>query len=136
MPRMRRRRWRGGRGEAACPRRIYRFVVPCLLLLLHRDPSHGYSLIEELSEFGFEETPIDPSVVYRYLREIEEKGLVTSAWQTEGGGGPPRRVYRITPDGDQYLAWWVRDLRETAKVLKRFLAAYEEHMEEDEGEHH
>jgi len=45
-------------------------------------------------------------------------------------------VYRITPDGDQYLAWWVRDLRETAKVLKRFLAAYEEHMEEDEGQHH
>jgi len=30
----------------------------------------------------------------------------------------------------------VRDLRETAKVLKRFLAAYEEHVEEGESEHH
>jgi len=38
-------------------------------------------------------------------------------------------VYQLTPEGDQYLAWWISGLRETRNVLDRFLEAYEEHME-------
>jgi len=106
-----------------------------LLLLLHRGSSHGYSLQEELKEFGFEEAPIDPSMVYRALREMEAQGLVTSDWDTEGSG-PPRRVYRLTALGDQYLAECVADLREMDRVLHSFFDAYDQHMEEGEGEHH
>ena len=135
MPRGRRRRWMGGKGGGPCPTRIYRFVEPCLLLLLHRGPSHGYSLVEELKEFGFAETPIDPSMVYRALREMEALGLVTSAWDTTGSG-PPRRVYQITADGDQHLALCVADLREMDRVLHSFFVAYDKHMEEGEGVHH
>jgi PadR family transcriptional regulator PadR len=135
MPRGGRRRRMGGRGGGACPTRIYRFMEPCLLLLLHRSSSHGYSLQDELKEFGFAEPGVDPSVVYRALREMEEQGLLTSTWDTEGSG-PPRRVYRLTAQGDQYLTRWVADLRETDRVLHSFFAAYDEHMEEGEGEHH
>jgi len=135
MPRGRGRRWMGSKGRGSCPTRIYRFMEPCLLLLLHRSSSHGYSLQDELKEFGFEEAPVDSSVVYRILREMEEQGLLTSAWDTEGSG-PPRRVYRLTDQGDQYLAQWVADLRETDRVLHGFFAAYDEHMREGEGEHH
>ena len=135
MPRGRRRRRMGGRGGGPCPTRIYRFVEPCLLLLLHRGASHGYSLVEELKEFGFAETPIDPSMVYRALREMEAFGLVTSSWDTEGSG-PPRRVYQITTAGDQHLALCVADLREMDRVLHSFFVAYDNHMEEGEGEHH
>jgi poly-beta-hydroxybutyrate-responsive repressor len=110
-------------------------MEPCLLLLLHRGSSHGYSLQDELKEFGFAEPAVDPSVVYRALREMEEQGLLTSAWDTEGSG-PPRRVYRLTAEGDEYLARWVADLRETDRVLHGFFAAYDEHMEEGEGAHH
>ncbi len=118
-----------------CPTRIYRFVEPCLLLLLHRESSHGYSLQEGLKEFGFAEAPVDPSVVYRTLREMEAQGLVTSTWDTEGPG-PPRRVYRLTAQGNEHLARWVADLREMDRVLHSFFAAYDEHMREGEGEHH
>ena len=135
MPRGRRRRRMGGQGGVPCPTRIYRFVEPCLLLLLHRGSSHGYSLQERLKEFGFAEAPIDPSMVYRALREMEAQGLVTSAWDTEGSG-PPRRVYQLTHQGNQHLAQWVADLRETDRVLHSFFAAYDEHMQEGEGEHH
>ncbi|MEA3460047.1 MAG: helix-turn-helix transcriptional regulator [Chloroflexota bacterium] len=128
MPRRPRRRWMGGRSEPS-PRHINRFVRPCLLLLLHYAPSHGYSLIEDLKEFGFERCPVDASMVYRSLRDMEEHGLVVSHWETEGSG-PPRRVYRLTDQGDQYLAWWVADLRETKRMLERFLAAYEEQARE------
>ena len=78
------RRRRGGRSEEACPRRIQRFLEPCLLLLLHCNESHGYELIEGLNPFGFKQNPVDLSTVYRMLRGLEEKGFVTSRWDTEG----------------------------------------------------
>ncbi len=118
------RRWKA----RAWAQRINRFLEPCLLLLLHRGDSHGYDLLERLREFGFVEDTVDSSVVYRCLREMESRGFVISTWDTEGGG-PPRRVYQLTPDGDQYLGWWIGGLRETRNVLDRFLQAYEEHME-------
>jgi poly-beta-hydroxybutyrate-responsive repressor len=105
------------------------------LLLLHRDQTHGYDLMEGLKEFGFAETPVDSSVVYRTLRALEEAGLVTSTWDTTGTG-PPRRVNRVTAEGDRYLARWVADLRETDRVLHGFLKAYDKHIREGVGEHH
>jgi poly-beta-hydroxybutyrate-responsive repressor len=122
------RRWRGGEREEACPRRINRFLEPCLLLLLHCNEAHGYELLEGLKRFGFEQNPVDSSTVYRFLRVLEERGFVTSRWDT-GSAGPARRLYQITAEGDRYLAWWVDDLRETDRVLHDFLAAYDSHME-------
>jgi len=123
--------WQDGRGGRGCPWRIYRFVQPCLLLLLHQQPSHGYDLIERLGQFGLGESIVDSSMVYRYLREMEAEGLVISDWDTEGTG-PPRRVYRLTPQGDEYLARWVAGLQETKRILESFLGTYDAHMEEQE----
>jgi PadR family transcriptional regulator PadR len=103
-------------------------VEPCLLLLLHRGDTHGYDLLERLPGLGFGEETVDSSVVYRYLRDMEDRGFVASTWDTEGAG-PPRRVYRLTPEGDRYLAWWIEGLSRTRIVLDRFLQAYDEHME-------
>lgn len=121
------RGWRGGRGQGACPRRIDRFLESCLLLLLHCDEAHGYELLDGLKQFGFEQNPVDSSTVYRMLRGLEERGFVTSRWDT-GGGGPARRLYLITEEGDRYLGWWVDDLRETDQVLHNFLERYDSHM--------
>jgi poly-beta-hydroxybutyrate-responsive repressor len=122
------RRWRAGQEGEACPRRIHRFIEPCLLLLLHCDEGHGYELVEGLKEFGFDQNPVDSSTVYRILRVLEERGFVTSHWDTDSSG-PARRVYRLTEQGDRYLAWWVEDLRETDRVLHHFLETYDAHME-------
>ena len=111
------------------PRRIHRFLEPCLLLLLHCNEVHGYELVEGLNPFGFDQNPVDSSTVYRVLRELEEREFVTSRWYTERSG-PARRVYCLTDQGDQYLAWWVDDLRETDRVLHEFLTTYNAHMEE------
>lgn len=121
------RGWRGGRAQEACPRRIDRFLESCLLLLLHCDEAHGYELLDGLKQFGFEQNPVDSSTVYRMLRGLEERGFVTSRWDT-GGGGPARRLYLITEEGDRYLGWWVDDLRETDQVLHNFLEMYAMHM--------
>jgi len=115
-------RWRG------CSRRAVRFLEPALLLLLHHGPAHGYTLLERLESFGLGE--FDPTVVYRALREMEEQGWVVSAWDREQTQGPPRRVYRLTPLGDEVLRFWVQDLEETRRMVEEFLRAYYQHVEE------
>jgi len=121
-----RTRARGRRG----PWPITRFVQPCLLLLLRDSPSHGYSLMEGLVSFGFAEEPVDSGRVYRYLREMEEDGLVASEWDTEATAGPARRVYRLTVEGERALARWIADLQQTDQVLHRLFDAYEKRVQE------
>jgi len=111
-----------------------RFVEPTLLLLLHYGPAHGYTLIEQLGEYGLAD--IDPSAVYRALRDMEERGWVISSWEEERTQGPPRRVYRLTALGDEVLGWWTEDLQETRQMIDRILGRYARHMEEGEGEYH
>lgn len=123
-----RRRWRDGARSEACPRRIDRFLEPCLLLLVHCREIHGYELVDGLSPFGFEQNPVDTSTIYRFLRGLEDRGFVQSRWDTSQAG-PARRVYQTTEKGDRYLAWWVDDLRETDRVLHHFLDTYDTHME-------
>jgi PadR family transcriptional regulator, regulatory protein PadR len=111
-----------------------RILEPALLLLLHHGPAHGYTFLEQLGEFGLGD--LNPSVVYRALRDMEEKEWVTSTWDEEQSQGPPRRVYRITALGDEVLAAWIQDLGETQKMINRLVGAYRVHMEKGKGEHH
>jgi PadR family transcriptional regulator PadR len=124
-----RRRWRRGHS-----RRAVRLLEPTLLLLLHHGPAHGYTLIEQLGEFGL--ANIDPSAVYRALRDMEKEGWVTSSWDEEQTQGPPRRVYRLTAVGDEMLRWWTQDLRETRGMIDYILGTHNRHMEEGEGDYH
>ena len=121
-------RWQG------CSRRAVRFLEPTLLLLLHHSPAHGYTLLERLTEFGLEN--LNPSVVYRALRDMEGRGWISSTWDEEQTHGPPRRVYHLTGLGDEALGLWTRDLQETRGLIDRLVDAYSRHMEEGEGEYH
>jgi poly-beta-hydroxybutyrate-responsive repressor len=109
-------------------------LEPALLLLLHHGPAHGYTLLEQLGEFGLGH--LNPSAVYRTLRDMDAKGWITSTWDKEQSQGPPRRVYRITALGDEVLALWAQDLEESRREIDYLLNVYHRHMEEGEGEHH
>ncbi|MBC7236030.1 MAG: helix-turn-helix transcriptional regulator [Chloroflexi bacterium] len=125
-------RWGRGHGRGAQPRRIRRFLEPALLLLLHLGPRHGYALVEGLSELGLENYPADVSAIYRTLYDLEANGMLTSHEDSEGSAGPPRRIYHLTEAGDAYLRAWVAELRETDRLLHRFLEAYDRHRQEHE----
>ena len=122
-----------GRGRGRY-RRVARMLEPSLLLLLHHGPAHGYTLLERLGQFGLE--GLNPSVVYRILRDMEARGWVTSTWDEEMTHGPPRRVYRLTALGDEVLGLSVQDLRDTRAIIDHLLGVYSQHMEDGEGEHH
>ena len=122
-----------GRGRGRY-RRVARMLEPSLLLLLHHGPAHGYELLERLGQFGLE--GLNPSVIYRVLRDMEARGWVASTWDEETTQGPPRRVYRLTALGNEVLGFSVQELRDTRAMIDHLLGVYSQHMEEGEGEHH
>jgi poly-beta-hydroxybutyrate-responsive repressor len=95
-----------------------------LLLLLRRGAAHGYSLLDDLEEFGFRPGQKDPSLVYRALRDMEEQGLVASQWDPDSLG-PQRRVYQVTAQGEQHLRIWITELRRTRQEIDSLIQAYE-----------
>ena len=74
--------------------------------------------------------------MYRTLRGMETQGWVTSTWDEEQTQGPPRRVYCLTESGDEILAAWIQDLKESKSRIDNLLNAYHTHMKEGEGDHH
>ncbi|MGQ9834310.1 MAG: PadR family transcriptional regulator [Candidatus Villigracilaceae bacterium] len=115
------RGFRGGRGGGH--RKIF-FLESCLLVLLHREPGYGYSLMDGLKEFGFQTEEMDISILYRALRDLESAGLVISSWGEESLG-PQRRVYTITPQGEAALSEWIASLRQRRKEIEALEKAYD-----------
>lgn len=113
----------GGRGAGRGRRRGgLGFLRPGLLTLLRRDSGHGYNLLQGLEELGFDIEGMDPSVVYRALRDMESEGLVQSQWGDESLG-PRRRVYTLTGDGEDVASAWVEDLEKARGEIDRILSA-------------
>lgn len=107
-----------------------RFIEPRLLYLIKRGPSYGYQLTEEIGKLPFPGPVPDSAAVYRMLREIEEDGLVTSRWE-HGETGPSKRVYKITPAGEERLEAWVVAFRERVRMLEDFIAMCEKARDEE-----
>ena len=101
-----------------------RWLIPSLLYLLSNEPSHGYSLMNDLPAVGFMTGSADPGAVYRRLNMLEENGFVSSEWDTEGSG-PAKRLYRITKAGIDHLIEWADFLKKRRDALDLFLTKIE-----------
>ena len=112
-----------GRGRKRGQRKMF-FLQSCLLVLLHREPGYGYSLMEDLGEFGFHADQMDISIIYRALRDMQANGLVSDSWDNSSLG-PQRRVYTITPQGEDTLTEWIENLRQRRKEIEALEAAYD-----------
>jgi poly-beta-hydroxybutyrate-responsive repressor len=104
------------------------FLRPCLLLLLHESPAHGYELRERLRPLGFNRD--DPGRLYRALRALEGANLVRSAWQSSSGG-PDRRTYELTRAGEERLREAADELQAMYAILDTFLARCSESAARD-----
>jgi len=87
-----------------------RLIQPAILAVLSQEPSHGYRIAEKISEMPhFLQQKPDVSGIYRFLKNMESKGLVVSSWDTPGTGHA-KRLYQITAAGQECLARWVQTL--------------------------
>ena len=96
------------------------FLQPCLLLLLKEEPGYGYDLVTRLKALGIDD---DSAAVYRALRALEEKSAVYSYWNMSSTG-PARRMYRLTPSGDEMLEDSVKAFADTHLAIERYLCRH------------
>ena len=101
-----------------------RFMEICLLLLLDQETSHGYTLAEQLNDFGFSKEDLNMGSLYRTLRKMEKDALVSSCWE-EGKQGPKKRVYQITEAGKASLKNWIVLLKKRRKRISKLINYYE-----------
>jgi len=80
-------------------------VRHAMLALLSEGPKYGLQLREEFEARTGEIWPLNVGQVYTTLQRLERDGLVES----DGTGGEgPQKGFRITAEGEQELARWLR----------------------------
>ena len=80
-------------------------VPHALLALLSEGPKYGLRLREEFEARTGEVWPLNVGQVYTTLQRLERDGLVESDGTGEEG---PQKGFRITVEGEQELARWLR----------------------------
>ena len=92
-----------------------------MLAILAEGPLHGYELTRKIGDIPhfLDEAP-DVSGVYRMLKALEARGMVTSNWDISEGGRP-KRLFTITDEGKQCLKHWNDTLRNYHTTIKSLL---------------
>lgn len=96
-------------------------VALVLLGVLARSSAdlYGYEIVKQLAaregEVRFKE-----GTIYPVLRSLSAAGLLCS-WTAPSDAGPPRRYYRITPEGRSALQAWGGIWRQTRDFVDHFL---------------
>jgi poly-beta-hydroxybutyrate-responsive repressor len=112
---------------------LYRFVEPVLLLLLkEKGRAYGYELVSEVPALALTDAEIEAAALYRTLRQLEKNGCVVSEWDTEHSG-PARRVYALTPRGEEHLGEWVEVLEHMSKSMTRLIKSARVELKSDDG---
>ncbi len=71
-----------------------------ILAILSGRPAYGYEITARLREMGFSD--IAEGTVYALLVRIEQRGLV-DVEKLPSEKGPPRKVYSLNVQGQEYL---------------------------------
>lgn len=87
-----------------------------ILATLVSRPRHGYGIMAELRETGTGDRILGPGTLYRVLKGLVERGLITAALVEESSDGPPRRYYRLTALGQRAVS---TEGRRLAEILRR-----------------
>jgi DNA-binding PadR family transcriptional regulator len=66
-----------------------------ILTILYEGPSHGYSIISRFKKRVYKK--VSPSLVYPFLQQLEEKGLVK--YTIKPVGEKERKVFELTKEG-------------------------------------
>lgn len=105
-----------------------RLLQPAILMILCDHDMHGFLLLQHLSESPmFTGTYPDPTGLYRYLKKMEQNGLLTSRRQ-EQEGAPSKTVYHITEEGRHCLKQWEGTLADYEQRLHDFLECIREKL--------
>jgi PadR family transcriptional regulator, regulatory protein PadR len=91
----------------------------CILALLAGRERYGYELVQAFSLV--DGMLVTEGTVYPILSRLKRDGLVATEWR-ESREGPPRKYYRLTPNGiralDEFRAQWQVFARAVDTILE------------------
>ena len=98
-----------------------KLVQPAMLAILAQGPLHGYELARKIGEIPhfLDEAP-DISGIYRMLKSLETRGIVTSDWDISEEGRP-KRLFTMTDAGRRCLENWNATLQNYHKGVASLL---------------
>jgi DNA-binding PadR family transcriptional regulator len=92
-----------------------------VLAMLAKEPSHGYELRTRLRlALGPVGDAMNPGQIYVTLTRLEKAGLVASELSTTLADGPDRKMYALTPSGQQRVAEWLAEVHWSKPDLAEF----------------
>ncbi len=91
-----------------------------VLALLAEQPMHGYELAKAITARSEGALALGQGTLYTALHRLEAEGMIAGQWETQQGG-PERRVYRLTPNGQAALAERQAEWASFINVIGRFL---------------
>jgi PadR family transcriptional regulator, regulatory protein PadR len=92
-----------------------------LLAVLEGGPAHGYAIIETLRQRSGGTFDLPEGTIYPALHRLEADGLLSSAWSEEHGRR--KRIYCLTPKGEQALVHRQQEWRKFASAVDSTLSA-------------
>ncbi len=82
-----------------------------VLAMLAKEPSHGYQLRARLRDaLGPLGDAMNAGQVYVTLTRLEKAGLLAAERSPDGTDRSDRKVYALTPDGQQRVAEWIAEV--------------------------
>jgi PadR family transcriptional regulator, regulatory protein PadR len=80
----------------------------CLLAVMEEGPAYGYEMTKRLRDRGL--SIVGEGSIYPLLGRLEREGLVET-YRAASDGGPPRKYYRPSQEGQRALAAGVSEWR-------------------------
>lgn len=94
-----------------------RFIQPIILLILLDEVDTGYGIYKRMADFSmFRENKPDVTGVYRYLKIMEQRGLLEQ-FESREAENKYKMKYRITKEGMACLDNWEHTLSDYAEAI-------------------
>lgn len=95
-------------------------VETMLMSVLAAGPSYGYEIVRELNERAAGLLALGEGTVYPVLHRLEERGWISSRWDTKTGKRP-RKYYRLTAKGRSAMTAQRQQWQGLVAVMDRVL---------------
>lgn len=103
-----------------------RFIQPIILLILAEEAETGYAVFKKMSGFSmFRESRPDATGVYRYLRIMEQRGLLEQ-FESREAKNKYKMKYCITKAGRECLSNWKVTITAYAEAIGELIGRMEE----------
>jgi DNA-binding PadR family transcriptional regulator len=97
------------------------FAAPWILLTIYNhEGTHGYKIKKILKDY-MQDLGISFNItgLYRHLKILEQRGVLSSQWDTPDRG-PAKREYYLTDTGKDCLQRWMQTLHIQLELITRF----------------